>query len=215
MNQAHIDIFSDPVCPWCLVGLARLDKVLGELEGDAKIGITHHPFLLDASTPKEGEDVVAMLKRKYGTSPDEMWNHLEEQAKLCGLDLDMRKQKMRQPSQKALVLIMAAKGKGTQHAFARAISHACYMDGLNIADNGVLEKLALQHGFDPREVSQFLADGEAVKIIERNAQWAPQNGIKGVPYFIFNNKFSLSGAQPESVFAAALEKALSMERLPD
>ena len=215
MNQAHIDIFSDPVCPWCLVGLARLDKVLADLGDEAKVGITHHPFLLDATTPQQGEDVVAMLKRKYGTSPDEMWDHLEQQAKLCGLDLDMRKQKMRQPSQKALVLIMAARDKGSQHALARAISHACYMDGLNIADHGVLEKIALDYGFNKAEISQLLADDEAVKTIEKNARWAPQNGIKGVPYFIFNNKFALSGAQPESVFAAALEKALSMARVPD
>ena len=215
MNHAHIDIFSDPVCPWCLVGLARLDKVLAGMPEDAVIGITHHPFLLDATTPKEGEDVVAMLKRKYGTSPDDMWDHLEEQAKLCGLDLDMRKQKMRHPSQKALVLIMAAKEKNTQHEIARAISHACYMDGLNIADNKILSEIALAHGFSKEEVSLILADEEAVKSIEQNALWAPQNGIKGVPYFIFNNKFSLSGAQPESVFEAALQKALSMERVAD
>ena len=215
MNQAHIDIFSDPVCPWCLVGLARLDKVLAGLDPEAKIGITHHPFLLDANTPKEGEDVVAMLKRKYGNSPDEMWDHLEEQAKLCGLDLDMRKQTMRYPSQKALAVIMGAKDKGTQHALARAISHGCYMDGLNIADNKVLSEIALAHGYSEDEIAELLADEIAVASVEKNARWAPQAGIKGVPYFIFNNKFSLSGAQPESVFEAALQKALSMERVAD
>lgn len=215
MNEAHIDIFSDPVCPWCLVGLARLDKVLGGLDPDAKIGITHHPFLLDANTPEEGEDVVAMLKRKYGSSPDEMWDHLEEQAKLCGLDLDMRKQTMRHPSQKALSVVMGAKDKGTQHSLARAISHACYMDGLNIADNEVLSKIALAHGYSGSEIAALLADETAIASVEKNARWAPQAGIKGVPYFIFNNKFSLSGAQPESVFEAALQKALSMERVAD
>ncbi|HHB82725.1 MAG TPA: DsbA family oxidoreductase [Devosia sp.] len=215
MRHAHIDIFSDPACPWCLVGMARLDKVLGTLGDGAQVDITHHPFLLDFDTPKEGEDVVELLTRKYGHPPDEMWQHLEEQAKLCGLEVDMHKQKRRNPSQKALALIMAAKEKGTQHALARAVSHACYLDGLNIFDDAVLLPIAMEHGFDEAEALALLGDDAAIKEVEKNARWAPQAGIKGVPYFIFNNKFALSGAQPESVFEAALEKALSMVRVPD
>ncbi|MCF6302728.1 MAG: DsbA family oxidoreductase [Devosiaceae bacterium] len=213
MNQAHIDIFSDPVCPWCLVGLARLDQALAKRDQTAEIGITHHPFLLDANTPSQGEDVVAMLKRKYGKAPDEMWDNLEQQAASAGMELDMRKQKWRYPSQRALVLIMGAKEKSTQHALARAISHACYLDGLNIADTTVLQELGVAHGFSAQEAAKLLADEEAIKTIEANAKWAPQSGITGVPYFIFNNNFSLSGAQPETVFDAALDKALSMERV--
>ncbi len=220
MKQAHIDIFSDPVCPWCLVGLARLDQALAGLDESNQIGITHHPFLLDANTPKEGEDVVAMLKRKYGRAPDEMWDRLEQEAKTCGLSLNMRKQKMRYPSQKALALIMAAKEdtengeKGLrQHNLARAISHACYMDGLNIADDGVLGDIALAHGFEAQEVFDVLSDEQAIAEVEKGARWAPQAGITGVPYFIFNNKFALSGAQPLSVFEEALQRALLMERV--
>ena len=230
MRQAHIDIFSDPVCPWCLVGLARLDQTLADLNEQCKIGITHHPFLLDADTPKEGEDVVAMLKRKYGRAPDEMWDRLEQEAKTCGLALDMRKQKMRYPSQKALALIMAAKADDAleekvfgdkasgndahrQHNLARSISHACYMQGLNIADEAVLMDIALAHGFDAQKAHGILSDDQAVADVEKNARWAPQAGITGVPYFIFNNKFALSGAQPKSVFEEALTRALSMERV--
>lgn len=223
MRQAHIDIFSDPVCPWCLVGLARLDQVLAGLDQQDEVGITHHPFLLDANTPKEGEDVVAMLKRKYGRAPDEMWDRLEQEAKTCGLALNMRTQKMRHPSQKALALIMAAKedtenedngDKGQrQHNLARAISHACYMGGLNIADDVVLGDIALAHGFKAQEIANLLADEQAISEVEKGARWAPQAGITGVPYFIFNNKFALSGAQPLSVFQEALIRALSMERV--
>ncbi len=138
-----IDIFSDPVCPWCLVGLRRLDNAIARLENGAVIGIVHHPFLLDANTPKEGEDVVEMLTRKYGQLPDDMWDRLENEAKLSGLELDMRKQN---PSQRALALIMAAEKKGTQHDLARAISHKCYIEGQNIADPDVLQNLALAYG---------------------------------------------------------------------
>ncbi len=215
MKHVHIDIFSDPACPWCLVGMARVDKVLSKLDDDAEVDITHHPFLLDFDTPKEGQDVVEMLTAKYGHAPDEMWKHLQDQAKTCGLEVDMHKQKRRNPSQKALVLIMAAKEKGTQHALARALSRACYLDALNIYDDGVLLPIAQKFGFDKVEVMALLSNGEAIKEVEKNARQAPQAGIKGVPYFIFNNKFALSGAQSESVFEAALEKALSMVRVAD
>ncbi len=213
MNKAHIDIFSDPVCPWCLVGLTRLDNTLARLNHDQEIGITHHPFLLDANTPKEGEDVVAMLKRKYGRSPDEMWSRLEAEAKSSGLNLDMRQQKWRYPSQKALVLIMGASEKGSQHRLAVALSKECYLEGANISDIAVLHKLALEHGFTGKEAAELLADREAEKTVEKNAGWAPRAGVTGVPFFVFNNSFSLSGAQPQAVFDAALTRALSMQQV--
>ena len=215
-NQAHIDIFSDPVCPWCLVGLTRLNNAICRVRKAAKIpleiNISHHPFLLDAKTPKEGEDVREMLRRKYGRAPDEMFERLQVEAKISGLDLDMEKQKRRDPSQRALVLIMAAAEKGSQHDLALAFSHACYLDGLNINDDGVLISIALKHGFEKSEAVAILANGQLVEAIEKNARWAPTAGITGVPYFIFNNSFAFSGAQSEQVFDSALERALAMEK---
>ncbi len=222
-NQAHIDIFSDPVCPWCLVGLTRLNNAISRVKAAAKtdsknpleIDITHHPFLLDAKTPREGEDVVEMLKRKYGRAPDEMFERLQSEAKISGLDLDMGKQKRRNPSQRALVLIMAAAEKGTQHELALAFSYACYMDGLNINDDEVLTSIALKHGFEKAELTSIMSNDQLVEAIEKNARWAPTAGITGVPYFIFNNSFACSGAQQELVFEQALERALTMERVVD
>jgi len=224
-NQAHIDIFSDPVCPWCLVGLTRLNNAIGRVQTRAKaaaksngktpleINITHHPFLLDAKTPKEGEDVVEMLKRKYGRAPDEMFKQLQSEAKISGLELDMGKQKRRNPSQRALVLIMVAAEKGTQHELALAFSNACYVDGLNINDDEVLTSVALKHGFEKAEVVSILANDQLVEAIEKNARWAPTAGITGVPYFIFNNSFAFSGAQQDTVFDQALERALAMKKV--
>ncbi|MCF6326525.1 MAG: DsbA family oxidoreductase [Devosiaceae bacterium] len=218
-NQAHIDIFSDPVCPWCLVGLTRLNNAISSAktasENPLEIDITHHPFLLDAKTPKEGEDVVEMLKRKYGRAPDEMFERLEIEGKKSGLNLNMKKQKRRNPSQRALVLIMAAAEKGSQHELALAFSHACYMDGLNINDDEVLTTIALKQGFEKDEIISILANDQLVEAIEKNARWAPTAGITGVPYFIFNNSFAFSGAQQELVFEQALERALAMERVTD
>ncbi|MFT6657091.1 DsbA family oxidoreductase [Maritalea sp.] len=209
MAELRIDIFSDPVCPWCLVGLHRLNKAVAALPGDVKVDIFHHPYLLDADATKEGEDVETMLRRKYGTDPAPMWDRLEEEAKKSGLDLDMRKQKMRYPSQAAQVLIAAAEAKGTQHEISMAMSHACYVDALNISDIDVLVEIGVAHGFTREEVLALVEREDLQKEVEKAALSASQQGIQGVPFFILGNKYGLSGAQPDEVFKEALEQVLT------
>jgi len=206
-----IDLFSDPVCPWCLLGLARLDKAIAALPAGTEIEIEHHPYLLDANAPVEGEDVVEMLRLKYGNDPYEMWDHLEEQARLAGVDLDMRKQPMRYASQPAQALIAAARAKGTQHKLARAIGDAYYLKAQNIADPDVLVALAVEHGFEADEARMIVTDKARFQAIEAAAAHAAQQGIRGVPFFVFDQKVALSGAQPEEVFTKTLEQALEQE----
>lgn len=206
-----IDLFSDPVCPWCLLGLARLDKAIAALPGDVEVIIEHHPYLLDPNAPPEGEDVVEMLRRKYGRDPFEMWDRLEQEAKASGVDLDMRKQKVRYASQPAQALIAAAGEKSTQHKLARAIGDAYYLDAKNIADADVLVEIAVAHGFDAEEAREIATDRARWAFIEQAAASASQQGIQGVPFFILAQKFALSGAQPEEVFMQAFEAALAQE----
>lgn len=200
-----IDVFSDPVCPWCLVGLARLDKALAALPDDATIDVQHHPYLLDANASVEGEDVAEMLTRKYGRDPNEMWDRLEQEAAVSGIELDMRKQKMRYASQAAQVLIAAARAKGTQHAVAKALSDACYIEALNIADPDVLVAIAVENGFEAEEARVLVTNKDAWQQIEQAASAATQQGVQGVPFFVFGNKYALSGAQPEQVFGEVIE----------
>lgn len=214
MTKLQIDIFSDPVCPWCLVGLNRLDKVIKGLPGDNEVELRHHPFLLDANTPVEGEDVVEMLTRKYGREPYDAWDRLEAEAKTVGIDLDMRKQKMRYRSQPAQVLIAAAQDRGTQHELALALSHAYYMDALNISDPEVLSDIGTRFGFQPEEVRALVKDAAAQSAVETAAAQLSAQGISGVPFFVFNNKYALSGAQPEDVFVSAIDQTLHSKTAP-
>jgi len=208
-RQIKVDIFSDPVCPWCLVGLHRFDQAVAKLPKDVVVDIVHHPFLLDVYAPIEGEDVFEMLTRKYGRDPSEMWNNLERAANDSGLDLDMRKQRWRYPSQRAQVLIAAARDKGTQHALAQDIGHACYVEAQNISDLDVLGEIAARHGFEKEAAKGFAAREELQSAIERAAQSASAQGIKGVPFFVFANKYALSGAQPEDVLNQVMETVLA------
>ncbi len=208
-RQVSIDVFSDPACPWCLVGLSRLDRAIAALPDGVAVDITHHPYLLDANVPREGTDVVELLRRKYGQDPFEMWDRLENEAQLSGVALNMRKQKMRYPSQPAEGLIAAARDKGTQHALARALGDAYYLEARDISDPAVLADVAAPHGFQDAEVREIVADAGVWQAIEQASASAAQQGVQGVPFFIFGRQYALSGAQPEAVFAQAFEQVLA------
>lgn len=208
-TELSIDIFSDPACPWCLLGLTRLDKALADLPDGSDVVIRHHPYLLDANTPPQGVDVAEMLKTKYGSDPAPMWDRLEAEAKASGIALDMRKQKMRHPTQKAELLIMAATNKGTQHKLARAMSDAYYLDALNISDTDVLIEVAAPYGFTAEEVTALVNDEAAIAAIVEAAGNAGAQGVQGVPFFVLDGKYALSGAQPEAVFSQALNQVLA------
>ena len=208
-KQIRVDVFDDPACPWCLVGLKRLDNAVAALGDRAAVEIHHHPFLLDPSASPEGEDVVEMLTRKYGRAPFDAWDRLEAEAKSAGLALDMRKQKTRYWSQPALALVAAAATKGVQHELAVALGRANYLDGRNIADPEVLVDIATGFGLDPVEVRAIASNAQIHEQIALAAREAANQGIEGVPFFIFGGKFAFSGAQPQEVFDKALAAALA------
>jgi predicted DsbA family dithiol-disulfide isomerase len=209
MRELRVDFFEDPACPWCLVGLKRLDNAIAALGERARVEVIHHPFLLDPDAKEAGEDVVEVLTRKYGRPPFDAWDRLEAEAKSAGLDLDMRKQKIRYWSQPALALIAAAADRGTQHQLAVALGRANYLEARNIADIDVLTQIAAGFGFAPDEARSVAGDRELYAAIAAAAQSASQQGIGGVPFFIFSEKFALSGAQPQDVFAQAFDAALA------
>lgn len=206
-QQIAIQVFSDPVCPWCLVGLHRLDIALERCGMADSVQIVHQPFLLDANTPEGGEDVVEMLKRKYGRAPDEMWDRLEHEGKASGLDLDMRKQKRRDPSAPAHILIQMAQGSPDQHKIASEIGRACYLDAANISDPKVLAAIGAKFGIDEETVVNSVTDTENQRGIKLAASKIAEMGVSGVPLFVFNNQFALSGCQQEAAFEEALKKA--------
>ena len=200
--------FDDPACPWCLVGLKRLDNAIDALGDKAVVEVVHHPFLLDPTASAEGEDIVELLTRKYGKPPFEAWERLEAEAKSAGLDLDMRKQKMRHWSQPALGLVAAADLKGIQHELAVALGRANYLEAQNIADPDVLVDIATRFGFSADEARAIATSGEIHEQVGVAAEEAARQGITGVPYFIFGGKFAFSGAQPQEVFEKAFQAAL-------
>lgn len=209
-----IDLFTDTVCPWCLIGSARLDKAVAKLPPDVIVDIENHPFYLDPTTPPEGYDVGEMLRSKYGREPREIWARAEAEARKSGIDLDLSKQPRTYRTQKDHTLVRLARVKGTQHALANAIAWAYFMEHRNTGDDEVLAEIATRYGYSREEALQVMHDPDALGETHDLATEAAEQGIQGVPFFVFDNRFAISGAHPQEVFERALRIALGEEKLP-
>ncbi len=204
-----IDLFTDVVCPWCLVGSARLDKAVAALPDDIEVVIDNHPFYLDPTVPPEGVDVGEMLRSKYGRDPKEMWERVESEAAKAGVTLDLSKQPRMFNTAKAHTITRLAKPMGNQHELANAIANAYFLDHRQINDDNVLADIAVEFGFDRGDALDAINDENELSITAQLANDAAAQGIRGVPFFIFGEKYALSGAQPDEVFQQALAKTIS------
>ncbi|SFZ83657.1 Predicted dithiol-disulfide isomerase, DsbA family [Devosia enhydra] len=207
-TSLKIDVFTDIVCPWCLVGSARLDQAIARLGPDVTVDIENHPFYLDPNAPAEGVVVADMLRQKYGREPKEMWERVEGEARATGIALDLSKQPRAYPTARAHTLIRAARAKGTQHGLATAITEAYFLEHRQINDPDILAEIAIRFGFDRQEALQVVGDADALGETEDLALDAARQGINGVPFFIFQRRLAMSGCQPADVFDQALARAL-------
>jgi|SRR6218665_862658 len=208
MNSVKIDIFSDVVCPWCLIGTERLAKVLDSMGLRETARVRYHAFMLRPDAPEAGTNLREELRAKYGADPQAMFARVEAAARESGIALDLSRQTMSYPTPRAHTLLRHAFAKGTQESLARALFQAHFHDAQNISDPDVLRRLAGAHGFTDEETLRLIQDPAELETTRHDAEEARQQGIQGVPFFIFNDRLALSGAQPESVFREALQQAL-------
>jgi predicted DsbA family dithiol-disulfide isomerase len=204
-----IDVFTDVVCPWCLVGSARLDQAVARLGDDVEVVIENHPFYLDPTVPPEGVDVGEMLRTKYGRDPKEMWDRVEGEARKAGIALDLSQQPRMFNTAKAHTITRLSKPNGNQHELANAIADAYFLEHRQINDDNVLADIAAEFGWDRGDALDAMNDADLLQATEQLAKDAAQQGIRGVPFFVFGEKYALSGAQPDEVFDQALQKTLS------
>jgi predicted DsbA family dithiol-disulfide isomerase len=200
-----IEVFIDVVCPWCFVGTERLERVLESLELPATV--RHHPFFLDPNTPREGQNIPEMLRRKYGAEdPRPLWARVEAQARSAGITLDLSKQATIYPTARAHTLIRHAGPRGSQRALVRQLFRSYFLDARNIDDPAVLAEIAGAHGFSVEEATSLVSDAGEIDVTRRQAGEAVVGGIRGVPFFVLGEQLAISGAQPEQVFRDAIAR---------
>jgi predicted DsbA family dithiol-disulfide isomerase len=204
-----IDLFSDFVCPWCFIGNTRLEQALAALANEVEAEVCYHPFFLDPNVPPEGVSVPDMLRKKYGIEPKQAWAKVEAAAQASGLPLDLSHQPRMYRTEAAHTLLRHAHAKGTQAALAKAFFHGYFMDAKNIGDLNVLSDLALPHGFTREEALDLAGCKSELELTADEAISAAQGGIRGVPFFIFDGKLAVSGAQQVQVLEGAIRQAIA------
>ncbi|MBB5753475.1 DsbA family protein [Prosthecomicrobium pneumaticum] len=209
MTPLRIDLVTDIVCPWCFIGTRRLDDLVGRL--GEPVEIVHHPFLLDPSIPPEGMDLRERLRTKYGADPEAMFARVEAAAHEAGIPLDFAKVRRTPATEKAHALVAAAAAWGAQQPLALALFEAYFLEGADIGNTRTLVEIAAPFGLSDEEVVAIAESPEARNAVRKAAAELSAQGISGVPFFVFGNRFALSGAQPEAVLEEAMRRARAEE----
>ena len=205
-----VDIWSDVVCPFCYIGKRKFENALQGFAHRDEVEVVWHSFELTPDfRPVPGESIHESLAKKKGVSVAEgkrMSDYMTEAAKEVGLAYDFDKAI---PANTFLAhqLIHHGAHHGRQDATKERVFAAYYLEGQDIGNLDTLVKLATEIGLDADETRQALAIGtyaEAVRLDEYHAQ---QINVRGVPFFVFEDKYAVSGAQPTELFAEVLEKA--------
>ena len=210
-----VEIWSDIVCPFCYIGKRKFETALADFAGKDKVEIEWKSFQLDPEMDnKEGLNVHEYLgKRKGGTAADgkRMNDSMTAAAAEVGLQYDFDNGIINN-TMNAHRLLHWAKAAGLQNELKERIFKAYYTEGINTADIAELVRLAKETGLDPVQARKVLEENLYVKEVLQDQQEAAELGVQGVPFYVFNRKYAVSGAQPSEVFAQVLNKALEEEK---
>lgn len=205
-----IDIYSDVVCPWCYVGKRRLQRALGALNPVGGLEISWRPFQLNPTMPVEGMDRTTYLEAKFGSL--ERFRQMEEHVVQAGTSEGIRfafdKIARTANTFQAHRLIWHAKRAGCQDAVVDSLFRGYFEEGANIGDRSELARLAARGGLEPEVVESFLCSDEGTSEVKAEESAGHRLGIRGVPYFVVNGEYGISGAQPPDVFLRACRHAL-------
>jgi predicted DsbA family dithiol-disulfide isomerase len=212
----RLDIFSDPVCPWCMIGKAHLDRAL-EAHPEHPFQIEWHPFQLNPDIPAEGADKRAYLEGKFGGKDrvDQIHDRMRQIAAEAGIAMDPDAPKRQPNTLKAHRLIHWAGLEGRQTAVVSALFRAYWRDGLDIGSDAVLTDIAEACGMDRAVAQRLLAsEADADDIAARDAD-ARKKGVTAVPTFLIAQQYVVQGAQPPEVWAQVIEElSAKMAELP-
>lgn len=205
-----IDVVSDVVCPWCYIGKRHLEAALATLPPERRPQVRWHPFQLNPDLAPEGIDRRSYLEAKFG-GPEraaQIYERVRGAGKVAGLALDFDRIQRQPNTLDAHRLIAWAQSDGADaDALVEALFKAYFVEGRFIGDRDVLAAIAGECGFDPVQARTFLASDAGIREIEEMGQRTRQMGISGVPFFVFNQKLGVSGAQGSDALADALAQS--------
>src|SRR4051812_25528199 len=212
-----VEIWSDVVCPWCYVGKRRFEQALARFAhaDEVEVKVVYRAFELDPGAPRERTgDHNEHLARKYGLTVEraqQMNAQMTETAAAEGLDF--RFDVMRGGNTfDAHRLLHLARDRGKQLELKERLLLATFTEGEPIGDQTALVRLAVDAGLDKAEVTEVLDSNRYADAVRHDEQQAASYGISGVPFFVIDGKYGVSGAQPADVLVQVLEQAYGESR---
>jgi len=211
-----VEIWSDVVCPWCSIGQARFARALAEFEHRDEVDVVWRSFELDPNAgPSEAAagptGYAERLATKYGMTVAEAAERIEHIAEVAAAeDLDFRFDRMRRGNTfDAHRLLHLARDRGVQQELKRLLDRATFTDGLAVSDHDELVAVAVIAGLDGEEVRAVLASDRYADAVRADEAQAQAYGIRGVPFFVFDGRLGVSGAQSTDVLLDVLRQAFT------
>ena len=208
-----IEVWSDVVCPWCYIGKRRLESALAEFPHEVEV--VWRSFQLDPGAPTVPTETVAeSLGRKYGGGPEagaRMIDNVEAVAAEEGLVYRLHHAQRANTidAHRLLHLALEQGGPALQGAVKEALLAAYFTDARNVADHAELRDVTVGAGVDPERVDAALASDEYLAEVYADIEQAQAYGASGVPFFVIDKKYGVSGAQPADTFRQVLDRAWS------
>ena len=211
----RIDIVSDVVCPWCIIGYKQVEQALTMLDTAVDAEFWWHPFELNTNMPPEGQDVAEHIQQKYGSTPEQSRANRERMGEIgASLGFQFGQQPDRRiyntfKAHKLLHIAGHEQGWRKQTELKLALFAAYFQEGRDVSDEAVLIDVAQSVGLYGDASKAWLADAALTETVRaEQAHWIDQN-ITGVPAIIFDQQFMVPGAQSAEAFAGVIDKVLS------
>ena len=205
-NQIRIDVVSDVVCPWCYIGKRRLEKGIEGTQYSDNVQVIYHPFQLDPSVPSEGTDFQTYMENRFGAGFVSKFQQVEQAAQGEGLDFDFEKLPKAINTFTLHRILTVAEQDGIQSTVKEALMKAYFVDKQDLTQENILIDLMKSMGWSEEKTKEIFNSNVAADEVKAEMNYYHQLGVTGVPFFIFNQKYAVSGAQPAEVFAEIIEK---------
>ncbi len=208
--ELQIDVFADIACPWCYIGEQRLAAVLAE-RPDLALTWRWRPFQLQPGIPPVGLPWAEFVASKFGADAAAVFEHTRAVGKESGLDFHFDRITRAPNTVNAHRLVLHAQQSDRARQTADALFHAYFTEGRDVGDPQVLVRVADEVGLDADKVEAYLASDSGRDTVDESQDAATRLGISGVPFYIFNGRVGISGAQDHDTFARAIELSMKEE----
>ena len=206
-QKMTVEIWSDLICPWCSIGLARFDKALAAFPEKASVTVVHHAFRLAPGA--KTEPVMDVIPRKYGLPPSQastMFDRVEAAARGEGLEFHLARN-LHGDTVDGHRLVQFAATVGLQREVVERFYRAYFTEGISLFDRAKLLDLAVEAGLE-REAARAVLESDAfADVVESDQRTVQDYGVNGVPFFVVGGRYGISGAQESAAFGQALRLA--------